>query len=330
MTAPALGHGLSFNDLYDRDGLARLDAAFAGWLQDGQCRCACAPDGGARRARPACGEGRIEPSDRGGASARGFHRRACSAWPREAAALRGRHNALAPLYDCKRLFVQRYVARAIKPDAATALDGAKVTAEVALPARLEDGLEAWELAFALAVRELVGADFKVETPTPAIEALTRYAAWALHHPEGKKRHRDGPLFKVPHKLDFEHLVPVETEVVDGVTRLKLPRPMLRHREGFALTDEGIDLVRALDQTNYCIWCHNQGKDSCSRGLKDRKTGAFQKSPFGVTLAGCPLEEKISEMHLLQERRASPSARWPSSRSTIRWWRRPAIASATTA
>ena len=33
MTAPALGHGLSFTDLYDRDGLARLDAAFAGWLQ---------------------------------------------------------------------------------------------------------------------------------------------------------------------------------------------------------------------------------------------------------------------------------------------------------
>ena len=58
-------------------------------------------------------------------------------------------------------------------------------------------------------------------------------------------------------------------------------------------------MRALDHTNYCIWCHNQGKDSCSRGLKDRKTGAFQKSPFGVTLAGCPLEEKISEMNLLK-------------------------------
>ncbi|MBM3647154.1 MAG: pyridine nucleotide-disulfide oxidoreductase, partial [Alphaproteobacteria bacterium] len=28
-------------------------------------------------------------------------------------------------------------------------------------------------------------------------------------------------------------------------------------------------------------------------------GAFQKSPFGVTLAGCPLEEKISEMNLLK-------------------------------
>ena len=63
------------------------------------------------------------------------------------------------------------------------------------------------------MRERAGAEFKVTTPTPEIEALTRYAAWALHSPEGKKRHRDGPLFKVPHKLDFEHLVPIETEVV---------------------------------------------------------------------------------------------------------------------
>jgi NADPH-dependent glutamate synthase beta subunit-like oxidoreductase/NAD(P)H-flavin reductase len=298
MTAPALGHGLSFNDLHDRDGLARLDAAFAGWLQ------AADVDVHARLMAARAAPDRLAAKDESNllievARPLEDFLGALFGVTREATELRGRHSALAPLYDCKRLFVQRYVARAIKPDVATALDGAKVTAEANVPARLEDGLEAWELAFALAVRERVGADFKVETPTPAIEALTRYAAWALRHPEGKRRHRDGPLFKVPHKLDFEHLVPIETEVVDGVTRLKLPRPMLRHREGFALTDEGFDLVRALDHTNYCIWCHNQGKDSCSRGLRDRKTGAFQKSPFGVTLAGCPLEEKISEMNLLK-------------------------------
>ena len=298
MTAPVLGHGLSFTDLYDRDGLARLDAAFAGWLQTADV------DVHARLMAARAAPEQLAAKDESNLLievARPLEDfiGALFGVTREATDLRARHNALAPLYDCKRLFVQRYVARAVKPDAAMALDGAKVTADIALPARLEDGLEAWELAFALAVREHVGADFKVETPTPAIEALTRYAAWALHHPEGRKRHRDGPLFKVPHKLDFEHLVPIETEVVDGVTRLKLPRPMLRHREGFALTDEGFDLVRALDHTNYCIWCHNQGKDSCSRGLRDRKTGAFQKSPFGVTLAGCPLEEKISEMNLLK-------------------------------
>jgi NADPH-dependent glutamate synthase beta subunit-like oxidoreductase/NAD(P)H-flavin reductase len=76
---------------------------------------------------------------------------------------------------------------------------------------------------------------------------------------------------------------------------------LRRRDGFALTDPGTDLVGALDQANYCIWCHEQGKDSCSKGLKekggpDRGTSAYRKSPFGVTLAGCPLEEKISEFH----------------------------------
>ena len=298
MTAPALGHDLSFTDLYDRDGLARLDAAFAGWLQTANV------DVHARLMAARAAPDQLAVKDESNllievARPLEDFLGALFGVAQEASELRARHSALAPLYDCKRLFVQRYVARSIKPAAAMALDGAKVTAEANVPARLEDGLEAWELAFALAVRELLGADFKVETPTPAIEALTRYAAWALHHPEGKKRHRDGPLFKVPHKLDFEHLVPIETEVVDGVTRLKLPRPMLRHREGFALTDEGFDLVRALDHTNYCIWCHNQGKDSCSRGLRDRKTGAFQKSPFGVTLAGCPLEEKISEMNLLK-------------------------------
>ena len=298
MTAPALGHGLSFTDLYDRDGLVRLDAAFAGWLQTANV------DVHARLMAARTAPDQLAAKDESNllievARPLEDFLGALFGVAQEASELRARHSALAPLYDCKRLFVQRYVARIIKAAAAITLDGAKVTAEANVPARLEDGLEAWELAFALAVREHLGADFKVETPTPAIEALTRYAAWALHHPEGKKRHRDGPLFKVPHKLDFEHLVPIETEVVDGVTRLKLPRPMLRHREGFALTDEGFDLVRALDHTNYCIWCHNQGKDSCSRGLRDRKTGAFQKSPFGVTLAGCPLEEKISEMNLLK-------------------------------
>ncbi|MDO8974988.1 FAD-dependent oxidoreductase [Reyranella sp.] len=296
--APPVTFGSSFNDFYDREGLVRLDAAFVAWLKDANVdvharllAARAAPDAMAAKdesnllielARPL--------EDFVGALFGVAH---------EAAELRARHSRLAPLYDCKRLFVQRYVARALKPDAAAALDGAAVTAAVNLPVTFEAGLEAWELAFALAVRAQIGAEFKVETPTPEVEALTRYAAWALHHPEGKRRHRDGPLFKVPHKLDFEHLVPIETEIVDGVTRMKLPRPMLRHREGFALTDPGFGLVRALDHANYCIWCHNQGKDSCSRGLRDRKTGAFQKSPFGVTLAGCPLEEKISEMNLLK-------------------------------
>ena len=298
MTSPSLSHGLGFNDLYDRDGLVRLDAAFVDWLKgvdvDGHARLMAA------RAAP----DRLAAKDESNLLielARPLEDFIATLFGvlDQATALRRHHNVLSPLYDCKRLFVQRYVARAVKADAAQALDGSALMKEIALPARIEDGLEAWELAFALAVQAETGPELKVDKPTPRIDALTHYAAWALHHPEGKARHRDGPLFKVPHKLDFEHLVPIETEVVDGVTRMRLPRPMLRHRDGFGLTDAGFDLMRTLDHANYCIWCHNQGKDSCSRGLRDRKSGDFQKSPFGVTLAGCPLEEKISEMNLLK-------------------------------
>ncbi|HYD07821.1 MAG TPA: pyridine nucleotide-disulfide oxidoreductase, partial [Reyranella sp.] len=292
--SPSLPYGLGFHDLYDREGLARLDAAFVAWLKDANV------EAHARLLAARTAPEQLAAKDESNLLieiARPLEDfiGAVFGVTSEAAALRAAHVKLAPLYDCKRLFVQRYVTRAIKPDAALAID----RPELPLSTRPEGDVEEWELAFALAVRDLVGPDFKVEKPSAELEPFVRYAAWALHHPDGRKRHRNGPLFKVPHRLDFEHLVPIETELVDGVTRMKLPRPLLRHRDGFGLTDPGFDLMRSLDHAFYCIWCHNQGKDSCSKGLKDRKTGEFQKSPFGVTLAGCPLEEKISEMNLLK-------------------------------
>ena len=138
------------------------------------------------------------------------------------------------------------------------------------------------------------------------------------------------MFRVPHRIDPIHLVPVETIVRDGVTMLRLPEHDWRHRDGFRLTDEGMTGQQALDQINYCIWCHNQGKDSCSKGLMDRKTGAFQKSPFGVTLAGCPLDEKISEMHTLRAQGHVLAGLSRRSPSTTRWWRPPDTGSATIA
>jgi NADPH-dependent glutamate synthase beta subunit-like oxidoreductase len=83
---------------------------------------------------------------------------------------------------------------------------------------------------------------------------------------------------------------------------------MRQRDGFKLTDPGTDLTGALDEANYCIWCHEQGKDSCSKGLMEKPAAGaavvFKKSHFGVPLAGCPLEERISEFHKLK------SEGWP--------------------
>ena len=127
-----------------------------------------------------------------------------------------------------------------------------------------------------------------------------YAAWATLTPAGRARHKRGLLFRVPHRLDMHHLVPAETIMRHGVTMLRLPEDDWRPRDGFGLTDPGTDLAGALDQANYCIWCHNQQKDSCRSGMRE-KDGKFRKSVFGVTLNGCPLDEKISEMNIVKAR-----------------------------
>ena len=198
---------------------------------------------------------------------------------------------LDPVHACKRLFVQR---KALKtyPDPA-AFDGPALRAR--LEARMAEPLT--EPAFA---RHLAAW----ETDPDALDEAMRYAAWATLTPAGRAAHRGGTMFRTPARIDPQNLVPVETIERDGVTMLRLPEHDWRPRDGFALTDPGMNTQQALDQVNYCIWCHTQGKDSCSKGLRDRKTqsqggGAFQKSPFGVTLAGCPLDEKISEMHTLR-------------------------------
>jgi NADPH-dependent glutamate synthase beta subunit-like oxidoreductase/NAD(P)H-flavin reductase len=326
----ALGFGLRFDDLYGHDGLVRLDGCFVDFIR------ARSPDLHGRlmgaRAAPDQMAGKPE-SDlivELAPELEDFIAELFRIGP-ELTALQSRHQALAPLYTVKRLFVQRRAAKKYGPDLAATFDGPALRAE--LEARIGGALT--ELRFA----ECVDAWMKAEAeraalaseasgqrgntkvrahsasgdareraddtrPEPgssahaaALDAAARYAAWATHTPQGQQLHKGGMLFKLPHKVDPHHLVPVETEVVDGVTMLKLPRAHRRAREGFALTDPGMDLARALDHANYCIWCHNQGKDSCSKGLKE-KTGEFKKSPFGVVLAGCPLEEKISEMNLV--------------------------------
>ena len=56
----------------------------------------------------------------------------------------------------------------------------------------------------------------------------------------------------------------------------------------------------LSEIHYCVLCHERDKDTCSKGLAD-KQGAVVTNPLGIPLAGCPLDEKISEMHLLRKR-----------------------------
>ncbi len=293
----SLAFGLRFDDLYAHPGLERLDRAFLDHVAEADAALAEALVGA--RQDP----DRLLAKDESALlialapHVEDFLGRLFGI-ETELQSLQARHHALAPLYSCKRLFVQRRAAKAVKPAEAAALDEAGLLALLAVPTAAAPGSAAWELAFARQVMAWMDAEIDNE---PALTAAARYAAWALFTPAGRARHGQGLLFQVPEKLDVHHLVPVETVPVAETQALQLPAGLRRQREGFALTDPGTDLAGALDHANYCIWCHNQGKDSCSHGLKDRKTGAFQKSPFGVALAGCPLEEKISEFHTVKAR-----------------------------
>jgi NADPH-dependent glutamate synthase beta subunit-like oxidoreductase/NAD(P)H-flavin reductase len=283
----ALGFGFSFTELAAREGLVRLDQVFLD-------RLAC--DDAALHGRLLTA--RAAPDALGGPDesellvALAPHLDAFVAAlfgiEAETLALARETHALDPIHACKRLFVQRQAVKKYSDPAA--FDGAALRAEL-------------ERRFGGALSEPVFADhvaaWEQAGDTEALDVAMRYAAWATLTEAGHAAHPGNTLFRVPHRLDYEHLVPVETIVRDGVTMLRLPEHHWRRREGFALTDHGMNTQQALDQINYCIWCHTQDKDSCRHGLKDRKTGAFQKSPFGVTLAGCPLDEKISEMHTLR-------------------------------
>ena len=292
-TVPAPGFDCTFDDIYLREGLVKLDRRFLAGLKASDA--ALHEQLTRARADPAALASKQE-SELLLALTPHLERFVACLFriETEVQALAAKHHQLAPLYQVKRQFVQRKAMHRYAPHQAAGFDG------LALERELEQafGEPFTELAYA---RNVTAWQKDESAHAPHLESALRYAAWAAHTEEGRKRRRGGVLFKAPAKLDPQRLIPVVTDDSGGYRSHRLERHSLRRRDGFKLTDPGADLVRALDEANYCIWCHEQGKDSCSKGLLEksaagRGAASFKKSPFGVTLAGCPLEEKISEFH----------------------------------
>ncbi len=314
-----LKHGLSFEDLYDRDGLVRVDQEYVEYLKTADVELfnrLMAARAGAVLSLKEASELIIALAphlDDFIGDLFGITTEVCD--------LRDKHASLAANYIVKRKFIHKKALTGMTPEKAGLLDIGPITTEL----ETLFGEPITDDCFAQNVHSWMQAE--ADHPS-GIAKAAQYAAWATLTPEGKAKHRGTSLFKAPSKIDPYHLVPVETIVEDGVTKMLLGHEHARHREAFHLTDKGMDLLGALDQANYCIHCHNQAKDSCRTGLKE-KTGEFKKSVFGVTLAGCPLDER-SPRCTSSNCRATPSARWPSWPSTIPCARAPGIASATTA
>ncbi|NQU59459.1 MAG: FAD-dependent oxidoreductase, partial [Rhodospirillales bacterium] len=288
MTDLTLAYELSFEDIYDNNGLIRLDKAFIEHIQSADSDL-CLRLLSTRKDPEELDEKATSDLILDLAPHVDDFVGHLFGIEREVRALAERHHDLAPLFACKRLFVQRQAAKKIKPEEAETIDGPAL--EQQLTTLMGGAFD--QLTFARAVMAWLDDE---DANAEVTDLARRYAGWAFHTKAGKARHKDDVLFKGPEKVDFMNLVEAETFHDHGIDILHLPLEDQNPRDGFALTDQGCDLVGALDQANYCVICHDRGKDTCSRGIRDKQSGAFASNELKVPQAGCPLEEKISEMH----------------------------------
>ncbi len=304
-----LAHDLSFPELYQSAGLSRLDAIFLTQLaaQDGDLHgrllaARAAPQALAATAQSALLLALAPPLEGFVAGLFGVEA--------ELAALRLRHLDLSPLFEVKRLFVQRQAGKLISAEEAQRIDGAALAPqlEAALGGEFLD-LDG-ELRFA---RQILAWQAEAVAYAEIIEVARHYAAWAVHTEAGRQKHGGGLLFQLPQKLDGDNLLrEAQRSEKAGVTSFSIRPEHIRRRQGFALTDPGTELAGALDESHYCVLCHESGTDSCSHGLLAKSLakggpGGYQKNRFGALQAGCPLEEKISEFHSLKNQGLSIAA-----------------------
>ena len=128
-------------------------------------------------------------------------------------------------------------------------------------------------------------------------ALRLLEAWSAA--EFYKKEKRWKAFKTPHPLDYQNLVHLIRPVEKNPNLMRGLDEEMRRRDGFRLTDDRGTMRDSLFEVDYCLICHERDKDSCSTGLHE-KDGSLKRNPLGIKATGCPLDEKISEMHLLKK------------------------------
>src|SRR5580704_4539825 len=170
MTHITLKHGLAFDDLYRRDGLARIDALFVAHLQASDVelhnRLLTArrdPDALSDKAESDLVVD-VAPH------VEDFLGDLFGIAP-ELRAVQERHHELAPIYAVKRLFVQRRAVKGVTADAAAAIDGPALAAQ--LEARFGAALS--ELVFARNVAHWMECEAEHQAD---LDLAASYAGWA--------------------------------------------------------------------------------------------------------------------------------------------------------
>ncbi|AFC73679.1 FAD-dependent oxidoreductase [Rickettsia montanensis] len=211
-----------------------------------------------------------------------------------------KHKDFDIIYECKRKFVQRVAVKKYPPEKIKDIDFEDVYLK--LTDLIGANFTSREFAKQIIIWQQAEESFAEE-----LDIAARYAAYRVYSCEGIKP-QDDILFNLPQKLDKENLI-------DDKKILKYQK---NKRVDFDYTDSFLNLDEALNHSHYCIYCHKQDKDSCSKGLLQPQnrhcdersdvaiSGDLTRLPRSLqSLAmtdlkqGCPLKQKISEMNYVK-------------------------------
>lgn len=184
------------------------------------------------------------------------------------------HKEFDIIYECKRKFVQRVAVKKYPYEKLQEIDFASVSNY--LEKLLGVGYHSCD-KFARQVVEWQLDDKKYAFE---LDVAAKYAAFMVYN------NVESQLFSLPKKIDKDNLIDPD----------KVAKYRNHTRIGFDYLDFTSNLDTVLNNTHYCIYCHKQEKDSCSKGLLDflHKSNVPSKS-------GCPLKQKISEMNYVKSK-----------------------------
>jgi NADPH-dependent glutamate synthase beta subunit-like oxidoreductase/NAD(P)H-flavin reductase len=181
-------------------------------------------------------------------------------------------------------------------DPASLRDRVRKLAAASFPESVAAGDD--ELTFATVLDVLVAREKADPAAGADIDLFERWAAVHRFVPAARAGVAGWVSFQFAHAVDHEDLVPLRRPEAKLPMITEGPLEHRRRRDGFTLTDPRMSRREVASEADYCLYCHEREKDSCSTGMYD-KTGVVKKNPLGVKLGGCPLDEKIGEMHVLR-------------------------------
>ncbi|MCC8398248.1 MAG: FAD-dependent oxidoreductase [Rickettsia endosymbiont of Labidopullus appendiculatus] len=195
----------------------------------------------------------------------------------EIANIRLSHKEFDIIYECKRKFVQRVAVKKYPYEKLQEIDFANASNSLEKLLKVEGhpcGNDKNNFTSKFA-HQVVAWQLDEKKYAFELDIAAKYAAFMVYN------NVESQLFSLPKKIDKDNLIDID----------KVAKYRNHARIGFDYLDSTSNLDTVLNNTHYCIYCHKQEKDSCSKGLL---SAVPQK-------LGCPLKQKISEMNYVKSK-----------------------------